>query len=201
GVALAGHHLGGKLTGHDAAEDAAPGHLGAASCQMWQPREAPSGGRSGVRRSGEVSQPSTWSRSRVASAGSSAAKMARITAAPVAPAARVAGTVLAVTPPIASTGTRAAAAAWRGAATPCGGPNAAFDGVAYTGPKKTKSAVALAASAGACVDTPTNAPGGRSRRATSAGSEPPPRWTPSAPTATATSIRSFTRRSAPARAV
>jgi hypothetical protein len=97
----------------------------------------------------------------VASAGSSAARMARITATPAAPAARVSGTPPAVTPPIASTGTRAAAAAWRSAATPCGGPNAAFDGVAYTGPKKMKSAVALAASAGACVDTPTSAPGHR----------------------------------------
>src|SRR4029077_11261893 len=122
-------------------------------------------------------------------------------ATPAAPAPRISVTRSAVTPPIASTGTRAAAVASRSAATPCGGPNTAFDGVAYTGPKTAKSAAVAASSAGACLETPITARGASMRRTTSTGIEPPPRWTPSAPTATATSTRSFTRRRAPVRAV
>src|SRR5438067_2853642 len=121
-----------------------------------------------------------------------------MTATPAAPAARTAGTCRTVMPPIASTGTAAAPTAAASAA----GPTAVFPGVAYTAPKKAKSAPIRARSSfAACVDTPIRPSGPTRLRATATGTEVPPRWTPSAPTASATSIRSFTKRSAPVRAV
>src|SRR5207302_4445833 len=75
-----------------------------------------------------------------------------------------------------------------------------LDGVAHTGPKSAKSAPAEA-SPGACVETPISVPAGSRRRATSTGTEPVPSCTPSAPAASATSSRSFTKSSAPVRAV
>jgi signal peptidase I len=128
---------------------------------------------------------------RVAAAGSSAARMARITAMPCAPAPRMAGAVSRSMPPIASTGTRAERTAAARRSVPCGAPNAALDGVANTGPKKTKSAPVAAADAASWTDAPMVAAGSTSR-ATSTGNERSPRCTPSAPTATATSRRSFT---------
>jgi signal peptidase I len=74
---------------------------------------------------------------RVAAAGSAAARMARITAMPCAPVARTAPAVSRSIPPIASTGTRAARTAAANRSVPCGSPNAAFDGVANTGPNTT----------------------------------------------------------------
>src|SRR5438552_9789960 len=142
-------------------------------------------------------QASAASSARVAAAGSGAARMARMTAAPAAPAARTAGTRAAVTPPIASTGMAAARTASARRASPCAPP---FDGVTYTGPKKARAAAA-GASPGGWVETPISASAPTRRRATSAGIESPPRWTPSAPTPSATSRRSLTKSSAPVCAV
>src|SRR5205823_353796 len=128
------------------------------------------------RRAGGDRQPSAPRSARVAAPGSGAARMARMTAAPAAPAARTAGTRSAVTPPIASTGIAAARTASWSRASPWA---PAFEGVSHTGPKSAKSAPA-AASPGACVETPTSAPAGSSRRATSTGTDPVPSCTPSA---------------------
>src|SRR3972149_6059738 len=73
-------------------------------------------------------------RSAAAAPGSVAPRTEEITAIPAAPAEAISDTFPGTTPPRAYTGIREARQARRSAGTPTGGPYAALDGVAYTGP-------------------------------------------------------------------
>src|SRR3972149_5043071 len=99
-------------------------------------------------------------RSAAAAPGSVAPRTEEITAIPAAPAEAISDTFPGTTPPRAYTGIREARQARRSAGTPTGGPYAAFDGVAYTGPNVAKSApspAAAASSASPGVEQPLSA--------------------------------------------
>ena len=135
----------------------------------------------------------------VAAPGSGASRTARMTATPAAPAARTAGTAAAVTPPMASTGTLARR---RRLAQ-------ALDALrrAERRLRRRREDRAEGREVGACVGgAPRPARASRRRSARRGGRQrarrrdrqrPPPRCTPSAPAASATSMRSFTSSSAP----
>src|SRR6185437_9934291 len=84
---------------------------------------------------------------------------ARIAATPAAPAATQSAALAGVTPPTATTGVVAPAAAWRSAARPSGGPKASLEGVGKMGPSSTKSAALFAISSAEWQLWPISSPG------------------------------------------
>src|SRR5213594_1937593 len=97
------------------------------------------------------------------------------------------------------TGRQTASATRASRSSPWGGPYGRLDGVSYTGPNTTQSAPfssASTASSRECVDTPIRSRLSATARMSWMASDVEVRWTASAPTASATSTRSLTIRSA-----
>ena len=137
--------------------------------------------------------PSSAGAERRRRAGSGASQIAPVTATPAAPAARAAAAPRASIPPWASTGSGPAAAAASAAESergPLGRLREAERRSGRAGRSRPRARRAPRRRRGSRRRSAR--PRGSRRRATAGGAAPPPRWTPSAPAASATSSRRFT---------
>ena len=194
----------------EAPAERAPGHPPAVEREgpgEGQHHEQPGGGDGAQARVAHASAPprQAATSARVAASGSAAPATAEITAKPAAPAARTLAALPASIPPIATTGSGARGAPPRRAARARAHPRASPSSGCRRRDRRPRSRSARRRAAEACSSVWVERPSRRRARAAggsrAGGRSSWPRCTPSAPAASARSKRSFTKKSAPARAV